>query len=132
MARLRIYTVHEKHDPAAAAGYPEAYPVLVREGFSWMAALFTFVWAIFHGLWREAVVLFVIGMAIGFLVDGLNVSAPFELAVTVGYLALVGFSAEDWRRARLARQGYVMCDVVAEKTSEIASLRYLQSIAPST
>jgi hypothetical protein len=83
---MRVYTVHI--DPLSVA--PDGDAVLVPEGFSWWAALFTVLWALYHG-----------------------------------YMAVVGYLANDWRRWFLARRGYRMAHVVIGANLAVAEQRYL-------
>ena len=117
---MRIYTVHV--DPVSAARDREA--ALVPEGFCWPAALFTVFWALYHRLWGWALALAAIGGSLGGVAAWAHLDPAVSAAVQAGYLALVGFHANDWRRRRLARRGYLLADVVAARDFRAAEQRF--------
>ena len=118
---MRIYTVHI--DPISVAGDREA--VLVREGFCWPAAVFTVLWALYYRLWGWALILLAVGAGLGAAVGKWSAFDPVvQTAVQIGYVALVGYSASDWRRRSLARRGYVLTDVVTGPTLAAAERRF--------
>ena len=123
---MRIYTVHSL--PGADA--LESPPILLREGFSWTAALLTGLWALWHGLWVAALLIFAAGAvvlgALGFA--GAN-DATLWVAMS-GVALVVGFGGHDWRRAKLARQGYRMEGVVAATGFEAALRRWFDMHPP--
>ncbi|MFQ5784888.1 MAG: DUF2628 domain-containing protein [Alphaproteobacteria bacterium] len=117
---MRVYTVHL--DPLSVADDRGA--VLVREGFSWGAALFTVFWALYRRLWGWAAVLLAADAALGLGVAWLGIDRPGETAVVVGYRVLVGCHANDWRRAGLGRRGRVFADIVAARNAGGAERRF--------
>ena len=124
---MRIYTVHSL--PRADA--LERPPILLREGFSWPAALLTGLWALWHGLWLAALLIFVAGAAV---LAALGFAGANDAAVTVamlGFALIVGFGANDWRRARLARQGYRLEGVVAATGFDAALRRWFDLHPPA-
>ena len=62
---MRVYTVHLRRHGLM----PERDLVLVREGFSWWAFLFTSLWALWHRMWWEALGLFAIVLGAGFVAE---------------------------------------------------------------
>ena len=114
---MRVWTVHVP--PAAdRAGRPSRRPpVMVREGFSWGAFLFGPFWLLAHRLWLPALLWFVAA------------AAAVLLASIGGALALpalqflLGCHARDLRRRALARRGYALAHVVAERDEERALAR---------
>lgn len=116
---MRVYTVHV--DPVSPAHDRGA--VLVREGFCWPAALFTVFWALYHRLWVAAVVLLAAGAALGGGLAWLGLDPASEAVVEIGYMALVGSNANDWRRRGLARRGFVPFGIVAGRDAAGAEQR---------
>ncbi len=117
---MRVYTVHV--DPLSAADDRGA--VLVGDGFSWPAALFSVLWALYHGLWVWALALLVAGAAIGGGGAWLGLDPLSQAAVEFGTMALVGWSAGDMRRLSLARRGYRLFDVVVGDDLATAEKRF--------
>ena len=123
---MRVFTYHER--PGASALTDE--PVLIREGFSWPAALFSAFWALWHGLWLVAGALFALGLAVeaGLVFFGADPLA--KAAVSIGLAAIIGFCANDWRRARLRKQGYQLMGIVAADSIDSARRRWFDLRLP--
>ena len=108
----------------------DADVVLIAEGFNWAALIFGPIWALWHGLWRSATVLLLIGVAIGGLgaVAGVapNGVSLLQILVQIG----LGLWGNDLRRAALARRGYVERAVVAGRNEGEAQYRYYTTATP--
>ena len=117
---MRVYTVHI--DPLSAAD--DSGGVLVCEGFSWPAALFTVLWALYHGLWGWALVLVAAAAVLGGGAELIGLGWPGQAALELGYMAVVGAVSNDWRRWALARRGYRFADIVAGDGLAAAERRY--------
>lgn len=103
---MRTYTVHEP--PAASADRSDRADslVFVRDGFSFIAAVATPLWALANGLW---LILLAYVTAFALLVSGLLFLATDGLVIViiVGALQLaVGFEASSFMRADLRRRGW--------------------------
>ncbi len=114
---LRFFTVH------VAATAPA--PVLVKEGFSWPAFLFTGFWALWKRMWLGAAILFAVTFGAALVAAALGVGAEARPAVSLGVGALVGYSANDLLRWTLARRGYAEVAVVGGAREDDALRRYL-------
>jgi len=101
----------------------------VVEGFSWPALIFGPFWALWHGMWRTAIVLLVIAVAIGGLgaLAGLaaDVISILQILIQIG----LGLWGNDLRRFALAKRGYVERAVVAGRNGEEAEHRYFTTAA---
>ncbi len=116
----RLYTVQTdpvSHDDDAGA-------VFLREGFSWGAALFTVLWAAWRGLWVWAAVLLAVELALVGVQAWIGFDAASWAALLIGYHVVVGFSANDWRRARLARRGHLDAGIVLGRNLVAAEQRF--------
>ncbi len=117
---MRLYTVHvRRHGPDADSDL-----VLIKEGFCWPAFFLGPLWALWHRLWLAALVLLVAdlglsGTALLLRLDGLS-----QGAVSVGFAAIVGFVANDFRRRRLERRHFTLA-VVSAAGREAAERRFL-------
>ena len=118
--RLRLYTV--QLDPVSHED--DAGAVFLREGFSWDAALFTVLWAAWRGLWVWAAVLLVVEIGLAVVYAWIGFDPASWAALQLGYHLLVGFSANDWRRARLARRGHTDAGVVLGRNLVAAEQRF--------
>jgi hypothetical protein len=103
--------------------------VIIAEKFNWMAFVFGPFWAFWYGMWRTAIVLLVIAVAIGSLGAFAGVAADLVPALLLLVQIGVGLWANDFRRAALARRGYVERAVVAGRNGEEAEHRYFTTVA---
>jgi hypothetical protein len=108
---VTIYTSHVK------AGHP---PVMVREGFCWSAAVFGWIWLLFHRAWVPAALLF----ATGLLVLRLDVYLS-NLAPALALFLLQGVFGRDLWRWSLHLSGYRPGPPVAAADADGALARLL-------
>ncbi len=131
---MRIYTIHlgpTREDGEGGGAVPaERDLVLVKEGFSWPAYLFTVLWALYHRLWLTAVVLFAAAAGLSGALQAWSPDDAISAAVTLGYLLLVGSLANDWRRWGLRRRGYEEAGVVAGVGLDAAEHRVIEKLGP--
>jgi hypothetical protein len=107
---MRIWTVHERQ-----AGTD---PVLVREGFAWLAFLFAGLWFAFNRMWLVLVIyLALVGLLIALTPEA---AAPYA---AVALQVLVGLHARDLRRWTLERRGWRLSGVVAARDEDGAWAR---------
>ena len=119
---MAVYTVHAKAGSPPGGGDT----VFVRDGFSWPAALFTVLWALYHRLWWWALALVVLAAVLGAGAGWLELNDVARAAVEMGFLVLVGFHANDWRRSGLEARGYVLEDIVGGKDLAGAERRFFE------
>jgi hypothetical protein len=120
---MRFYTIHLPRRPWA----PDktlAEARAVKDGFSWPAFFFSFVWALWHRLWFAAIVIIVIEFILGTIVDAFGIDIVTDSALSLGFAMIVGWIANDLRRGRLARQGLAEAGVVIAGSQEDAVRRY--------
>ncbi len=117
---MRIYTVHYR--PGSVE--PDAEALLVREGFAWLAFIFAPLWALWHRLWLVFVLVASAGIALDIGLDLAGADPATVLVCGLGLALFIGFGANDWRRARLARVGYALAGVVAARDKDTALRRF--------
>jgi hypothetical protein len=108
---VRIYTAHVR------ARRP---PVLVKEGFSWGALLFGWIWLLFHRAWVPGGLALAAGVLIGVL-TGSGTCVLLEIALAL----LLGLTGRDLVRWSLARRGYTLAHVLAARDADSALARLL-------
>lgn len=122
LSPMKIYTVYIK--PGTVQPYEK--PVFVREGFNLMAFLFTFFWALYYRLWKAAAIIFAANLAIMLATKLHMLSMDGAGVMQLALAVLVGFHANDWLRARLAKRGYIMADIAAADSLLRAEQRYFE------
>ncbi|HEX6977751.1 MAG TPA: DUF2628 domain-containing protein [Alphaproteobacteria bacterium] len=108
MAKPKPYTAHVRR----RGPWRESDVVLVKDGFSWPAFFFSFVWSLWHGLWMFTLVIIVGTVALGLASELLAIDPVTEAAAGLGWSLLIGFEANDARRRALARRGFDMTGIV--------------------
>lgn len=128
---MKVYTVHINPSEKQALEKPE----FVEEGFAWLAFLFTAFWAIFHRMWVTMIVLLALSGLINLAMVEQWVSPPLIVIVQLTYQIIFGFVANDLRRWKLKRDGYVLYDIVTGDSQLRAEQRffdrYVQRMASS-
>lgn len=107
--------------------------ILIKEGWSWSAAVFNVFWAAYHGLWWVFGGLLIIQM----IFAGIGVPKDLMLqevlaVIKLGFMGWVGCNAADWRMWSLKRKGYCCVDVVAESSEMAAQYKLLSQYADTT
>lgn len=95
-------------------------PVLLREGWSWGAFLFQGLWLLWRGAWLPGVLWIATETLLAALLPP-EVFAFVALAAPV----LGGMFGRDLVRWQLARRGYTLVHVVAERSEDAAWARLL-------
>ena len=125
MSRSRVYTVHLR----AWANSADKDAVFLREGFSWGAFIFSFLWALWHRLWFVALIFLGVSFALALLPEFLELDPFSEIALSVAAALLIGWHANDFRRRALERQGFVTAGVVAAPNLVEAERRFFAKLA---
>jgi len=108
---MRIYTAHVM---------ARRSPVLLKEGFSWGAFLFGWIWLLLHRAWIPSVLALAAGVLIGALT-----SAGARVLLEIGLALLLGLNGRDLVRWSLARRGYTLAHVLAARDADSALARLL-------
>jgi Protein of unknown function (DUF2628) len=117
---MRVYTVHMRR-PALD---PEEDIRLVKEGFSWPAFFFSFVWALWCRLWLVAAGLLAFEVAVGAVLSLLNEDWWTQAALLLGSAVLIGVFANDLKRWTLFRRNYLEVAVVTGSGIDAAERRF--------
>jgi hypothetical protein len=120
---MRLYTVHLRRpalDPARDLA-------LVKEGFSWPAAVFGLLWALWHRLWWVAAGLVAVEAALGLLMNAAAFGEGAQAIVSLGLAVLFGALGNDLRRWTLRRAGFDMVGVVGGRRADAAERRFLEN-----
>jgi hypothetical protein len=126
---MRVYTVHMPAD--ATPGDPAAFDraILVRDGFTFFAFLFTALWFFAHRLWLAGLGVLVAVVAFGLIVGQLTLTPLAGIAAHLLIGALVGLEASSLRRWTYARRGMPVVDIVTgidyEEAESKAASRWL-------
>ncbi|MSO76192.1 MAG: DUF2628 domain-containing protein [Alphaproteobacteria bacterium] len=120
---MRIYTVHRR-DRGLFKGTEIAF---VKEGFSWPALAFTFLWAFWHSHWMLGLVLLAVDLGLTALAGWLDRPEGTSLPFTLAWHLVVAISADELNRWSLRLRGYVANGVVAGENLAMAEWRYFEA-----
>jgi hypothetical protein len=126
---MRIYTLHQPSKSKDAAA--EAVPV--KEGFSWPGFFFSVIWALWHRLWFWAIAFAVANIVLGWVLARAGGNEFVQSTASLAVALVIGWTANDLRRRKLAKQGFKECAVMVANNKETALARYLmaQPAAPA-
>lgn len=99
---------------------PDTEPILVPEGFSWLALIFGPLWLAVHRAWIPAAIVLAADVMISILVP-----SPLSFVLDAGFTVLVGLSAQDLRRWSIENRGYLLTHVISARDEEEALGRLL-------
>lgn len=119
---VKIYTVHVKPQDKGV----HHKPVFVKEGFNFAAFVLPLLWALYKRLWIPAVLIGLFDLAFIALMTQQILAQSSLNALDLTFRVLVGYQANDWLRACLNRQGYVMSDISAADSLLRAEQRYFE------
>lgn len=122
---MKIYSVYQKEG---------CDPVFLAERFSWMAFLFTPLWALYHRIWWLFGVTLAVEVVTRWALSGqMPAGAPLAgepvlpALVQAGWAAYVALCAPDWRGATLERRGYRLLGVTTGRDGLEAQRRFLDT-----
>jgi hypothetical protein len=109
---MKTYTLHLPRETQPSD--PEALERadLVKDGFSWGAFLFTFLWFFFHRLWLAGLAVLVALIAFDVVLAVLDVRPAAATIAHLLAMLLIGFEANSLRRWTYERRHRPAVDVV--------------------
>jgi uncharacterized protein DUF2628 len=120
---MKTYTLHLPSDALPGNADALERAVLVRDGFSWGAFVFTVLWFFAHRLWLAGlgVLVLLVAFNLGLAALGLRPVAAFvaDLLVSV----LIGLEANTLRRWSLQRRDRPVVDVVTASDRDEAETK---------
>lgn len=126
---MATYTVFSRARPGDTAATPEGRVVFVREGFSWLALLFTPLALIYHRLWLVLAAYVLVGVLMSLAVALGAPQASVEV-VMVGFSLLIALELPALRARKLARTGHVEEGVVIAANRDLAEQRFFSAWTP--
>ena len=123
---MRSYTIHHR------AGAKSDDVLVIKEGFSWGAFVFNFLWTLWHRLWLASLALLVVMLAIDAAADFLGIHQVLAAVIELAVSLWVGFNGNDWRRRALERRGYALGAVIAAPNADAALRRFVDLAPPGT
>jgi Protein of unknown function (DUF2628) len=127
---VTAYTVHEPPNPPADRLDCAERLVFVKDGFSWLAALFTPLWMIAHRMWLGLLLYLVGVLALVLALLRLDVSEEWIRIATLALHLAIGFEAGSLQRWTLERRGWRMLGAVTGRSMMDCERQFLESWLP--
>jgi len=110
---MTTYSIYAKPEDKGAA---EA--IFLPDGFSWMAFVFTWVWALWNRMWIVA------GLALSVMLIATTLPSLPQYLLSLGVSLLMGMHANDLRGWSLTRRKYAEIGLSNGASLEEAELRF--------
>jgi hypothetical protein len=129
---MKTFTLHLPVDAHAGDRDALENAALVKDGFSFWAFVFTFLWFFWHRLWLAGLLVLVGVVGFGYALAALDVQ-PFAAGLAELLLAiLVGLEANALRRWNYERNGRPVADVITAASREEAEAKaVVRAVGPS-
>ena len=115
---MRVYTVYEPSDIGSNI-------VAIKEGFNWVAFIFSMPWALFNRLWLWLFGIVIANVFIGWVLIILGGDSIVQAIAFLGLALIIGWTANDIKGHNLAKRGFKGTVVLLANTKEIAVSRYV-------
>lgn len=110
--------------------HPSGAIEAVKQGWSWPAFFFSFIWAMVKKMWPLGIGVligfFVLGMVVGAAGGGNGGEALINIAAIISNVVF-GLNGNAWREANLHSRGYELEDTVTAANPEGAVALYLKA-----
>jgi hypothetical protein len=126
MKVLEVYT-HPNHKDSLEEA------IFIRQGFSFKAGIFGFLWCLYHRLWIASGALLSVAITLSLFQENQLLSESFIEGFMVALFLFTGYEGEQWRGAALKKRGYVLKDVmVAPSFDEAQKQFYTNALSHTT
>jgi hypothetical protein len=105
--------------------------VFVKDGFSWLAALFAPIWLIAHRLWWPLLGFIALSGLFEAIKRTTGVDQRWVGLAVLALNLLIGFEADTLRRWALERRGWHVLGSVTGKTASECERRFFETWLPS-
>jgi len=120
---MKTYTLHLPQDTFPYDDDALEQAELVKDGFSWGAFLFTFLWFFWHRLWLAGLGVLAAMLALNVVLQALGVRPGVAFAADLLLMLLIGLEASSLRRWTLERHGRPAVDAVVGSDLEEAETK---------
>lgn len=114
---MNIYSIYIK------GNMDDSDPILVKQGFSFIAAIFNIFWSLYHRMW----LFFMLGLivsAIPSFFEGIHFFDRLIAVTQISTFLIFGFLNADMREYALEKSGYELYDVVVASDEKEAEMKF--------
>lgn len=116
---MKIYTVYNYKN----SKFSSEQSILINEGFSFNAFIFTGFWSLYHRLWLFTLLIILINIGIGLLISKNLIAINYSYLISFIINLIIGFYATDIHRYILIKKGYYLSDIIGARNLEEAQFR---------
>lgn len=127
---MPTFTVHEPSNPPADRIDRGENLVFIKDGFSWVAALFAPFWLVVHRLWWPLLGYVVLSALFELVRQGTSLDPRWISLAGAGLHLLVGFEAHTLRRWGLDRRGWHTLGSVTARNIAEGERRFFEAWLP--
>ena len=128
---MLTFTVHEPPDPPADRIDRAESLVFVKDGFSWIAALFSPIWLLVHRLWWPLLGYVVLSGLLELVRWSAIVDPGWVMLAGIALHLLIGFEADTLRRSALDRRGWQILGSVSGRNAAECERRFYEGWLPT-
>jgi hypothetical protein len=110
---MNIYSVYTD------SSKKENDPILIKQGFSFIAGVLNCFWAFYHKMWFIAFFTMVVSLLIGTLAI-----SHIAYSINISILFIFGFFAGEMREHYAKKNGLELSDIILARDEEEAEVKY--------
>jgi signal transduction histidine kinase len=110
---MNIYSVYTD------SSKKENNPILIKQGFSFIAGFFNFAWAFYNRMWFIAF----LTLGINALISAIDISS-IAYSMNIAILFTFGFFASELREYYAKKNGFKLFDIILAHDEEEAEVKY--------
>jgi len=95
--------------------------IVIEEGFSWIAALLSIFWALYHKMWLVVAIVIIANI----IITTINIE-ELTLAFKLVLMLIFGVCASDIKENYLKRNNYLLEDIIVANSKIEAELKFLE------
>jgi hypothetical protein len=101
--------------------------VVVADAFSFHCLIFSWLWFLYHKMWRNVLILVAVSIAFS-VFEQLNIFPKLDLyLLEFSFLIIVAVNGNYWRLQHLAARGYESTGSIFSKNSDEAKIRSVET-----
>lgn len=100
--------------------------ILLKEGFSFFAFLFSGLWFLYHRMWKELLALILINIA--FAILGKFYPNSNKIFLEFSFLLIIALNATYWLCEHLKKKGYEFVGIVFGENCVNAKIRFIKNL----
>ncbi len=109
---MNIYSIYQ------VANKEDNNPIIIKQGFSFFAFLFNFVWALYHRIWALAIIAILIEIVCSMY------SNLMTFILSTSMMFIFAFFSADIREYYAEKKGYILKDIIVANNEDEAEVKY--------